>query len=188
MVSKPTCSAPRVHRRESDKLIGVQRCSSVIPVHLTGEHPRRCGHNRDTMTAENSEISSNQRISRTSPERRHCNENAINETNGNQQSDLSKEQGVTQSLPLPERDPAARDTPSVSPSQAANPSNISVTVTVRISQNHWFQQRTPTQKRLDSNDIQPIQSSRFLRNNPLMVQDDVETDYPTFHRFRRLMR
>ena len=143
MVSKPTCSAPRVHRRESDKLIGFQRCSSVIPVHLTGEHPRRCGHNRDTMTAENSEISSNQRISRTSPERRHCNENAINETNGNQQSDLSKEQGVTQSLPLPERDPAARDTPSVSPSQAANPSNISVTVTVRISQNHWFQQRTP---------------------------------------------
>lgn len=104
MVSKPTCSAPRVHRRESDKLIGVQRCSSVIPVHLTGEHPRRCGHNRDTMTAENSEISSNQRISRTSPERRHCNENAINETNGNQRSDLSKEQGVTQSLHNPDCD------------------------------------------------------------------------------------
>ena len=27
-----------------------------------------------------------------------------------------------------------------------------------------------------------------MQNNPLMVQDDVETDYPTFHRFRRLMR
>ena len=102
MVSKPTCSAPRVHRRESDKLIGVQRCSSVIPVHLTGEHPRRCGHNRDTMTAAKSAAINESR-------ERHQNgviatKNAINETNGNQRSDLSKEQGVTQSLHNPDCD------------------------------------------------------------------------------------